>query len=185
MGGLRRVPCMELSELRMMSVIARSGWGCTVCPRRCACKRVHVMDGWVRAVLRVLSSYNSIVSASTVLFLPARALRPFTLSCYYSCSNIFLSFCTLSHFLSLPLIPMELPLRCYSALSSIVPLIYFSLHSPHLSLFPLISVSLFHIVLPSHRADLTYIRRCRRDPFQMKGFCCQDSRFPLSKYYWM
>lgn len=91
-------------------------------------------------------------------------------------------------FLSLPLFPMVLPLCCYSALSSIVSLIYLSLFfipCTSLSLFPLISFSLFRIVLRSHRADLTYIHCCRRDPFQMKGFCCQDSRFPLSKYYWM
>lgn len=43
MGGLRWVPCMELSELRMMSVIAQSGWGCAVCLWRC----VSVCELWM------------------------------------------------------------------------------------------------------------------------------------------
>ncbi len=49
MDGLRWVPKIEFSELRMMSVIAQSGWGCASCPWRCVCVCVCVCvcHGWL------------------------------------------------------------------------------------------------------------------------------------------
>ncbi len=127
MGGLRWVPCMEFSELRMMSVIAQSGWGCATCPWRCVC--VCVCHGWlgtcslmcsvllqfnrfcINSLLSLCQSITSIHSGMLLfLFIHFFLLHSFTI-------------------LSLPLIPVELSLDCYSALSSIVLLIYLSLFS--------------------------------------------------------
>ncbi len=132
MDGLRWVPRIEFSELRMMSVIAQSGWGCASCPWRCVCVVcvcVCVCHGWLGTcglmcsvllqfnrfcINSLLSLCQSITSIHSVMLL-----------------FLFIHFFLLHSFtiVSLPLIPVELSLDCYSALSSIVLLIYLSLFS--------------------------------------------------------
>lgn len=139
---------------------------------------VYVMDGWVRAVLCVLFSYNSIVSASTVFSLSARALLPFTLSCSYSCSYIFF-FCTRSQFYLFLSFPWNCPstviLLCHPLSYSFIWVFF---HSVHLSR-SLISLSLFHIVLQSYQTGLTYIHSRQRDPFQKRLLLPRQQIFSL------
>ncbi len=145
MDGLRWVPRIEFSELRMMSVIAQSGWGCASCPWRCVCVCVCVcvLDGWVRAVLCVLFSYNSRFCIQPSLSLPEH-------TSIHSVMLLFLFilffFCTRSQlylFSHSGNCPSTVILLCHPLSYSFIWVFF---HSLHLSR-SLISLSLFHIVL--------------------------------------
>lgn len=79
--------------------------------------------------------------------------------------------------LSLPLIPVKLSFDCYSALSSIVLLIYLSLFFTLCTSPSLLSHSLCFIVLQSYQTSLTYIHSCRRDPFQKEASVAKTADF--------
>lgn len=70
MGGLRWVPCMEFSELRMMSVIAQSGWGCAACPWRCVCVCMSWMAGYVQSYVFCSLTIQSLLHQQSSLSLP-------------------------------------------------------------------------------------------------------------------
>jgi len=148
-----------------------------VCPWRCVCE----CYGWLSTcslMCSVLLQFNrfcvnSLLSLCQIITSIHSAMLLF----------LFIHFFLLHSFtiVSLPLIPVELSLDCYSALSSIVELIYLSLFFfLTLSTSPsLISLSLFHTVLQSYQTGLTCIHRCQRDPFQKRLLLPRQQIFSL------
>ncbi len=181
MDGLRWVPKIEFSELRMMSVIAQSGWGCASCPWRCVCVCVCVCvcHGWLGTcglmcsvllqfnrfcINSLLSLCQSITSIHSVMLL-------FLFIHFFFCTRsqlyLFLSF--------LWNCPSTVILLCHPLSYSFIWVFF---HSLHLSR-SLISLSLFHIVLQSYQTGLTYIHTCRRDPFQKRLLLPRQQIFSL------
>lgn len=151
------------------------------CARGGECVCVCVCYGWLSTcslMCSVLLQFNRFCINSLPLSLPEHYFHSL---CHAPILVHTVFFLLLSFtILSLPLIPVELSLDCYSALSSIVLLIYLSRFFFSFTLCTsLISLSLFHIVLQSYQTGLTYIHSCRRDPFQKRLLLPRQQIFSL------